>query len=80
MKAGVGRRMVRHMHIRTRKLVGSVALIVFVALYMALAMEVTAVLLNDRPGLVQGLGYAIAGLIWIVPAGAIISWMSRPAR
>jgi hypothetical protein len=24
--------------------------------------------------------YAIAGLIWVVPAGAIISWMYREKR
>lgn len=65
---------------RTRKLAGAIALIVFVALYMALAMEVTAIFLVNAPRLLQGIGYAFAGLIWIVPAGAIISWMSRPAR
>ena len=62
---------------RTRKMVGSLALVLFVGGYMALAMEVTAVLLGDRPGLLQGIGYAIAGLIWIVPAAAIISWMAK---
>ena len=63
---------------RTRKLVGAIALIVFVLVYMAMAMEVTAIFLVGAPGLTQGIGYALAGLIWIVPAGAIIAWMSRP--
>ena len=72
--------MVPAMHPRTRKLLGSMALIVYVGLYMVLAMEVTSIFLNGRNGLVQGLGYAFAGLIWIVPAGAIISWMSKPGR
>jgi len=65
------------MHIRTRKLVGAVALIGFVIAYMALAMEASAIFLNGASALVQGIGYAFAGLIWILPAGAIISWMSR---
>ena len=65
---------------RTRKLIGAIALIAFVLIYMALAMEVTATFLVGAPRLVQGIGYAFAGLIWIVPAGAIIAWMSRPAR
>jgi Protein of unknown function (DUF2842) len=65
------------MHIRTRKLVGAIALILFVALYMALAMEASAIFLNGASALVQGLGYAFAGLIWVLPAGAIISWMSK---
>jgi Protein of unknown function (DUF2842) len=68
------------MQTRTRKLAGSIALLVFVALYMLLAMEVTAIFLNGANGLVQGIGYAFAGLIWIVPAGAIISWMLRPPK
>jgi len=72
--------MILPMQIRTRKLIGSVALLIFVALYMALAMEVTAILLNGKPGVVQGLGYAFAGLIWVVPAGAIITWMSKPGH
>jgi len=62
----------------TRKLIGAIALIVFVAAYMLVAMEVTAIFLSGASRLVQGLGYAFAGLIWIVPAGAIISWMARP--
>ena len=66
------------MHTRTRKLIGSIGLILFVLLYMALAMEATTILLNGQSSLVQGIGYAFAGLIWIVPAGAIISWMSKP--
>ena len=67
------------MHPRSRKLIGAIALIAFVGLYMALAMEATAIFLAGTPALVQSLGYAFAGLIWIVPAGAIISWMSKPA-
>lgn len=65
------------MHPRTRKLIGAVALVLFVGLYMALAMEVTAIFLPGAPALVQAIGYAVAGLIWIVPAGAIIAWMSK---
>ena len=68
------------MHPRTRKLIGAIALMVFVALYMAVAMETTAIFLAGKSGLVQGFGYAFAGLIWVVPAGMIISWMSKPAR
>ncbi len=72
--------MMTPMHPRTRKLIGSIALIVFVGLYMVLAMEATTVLFNGQPPLVQGLGYAFAGLIWILPAGAIISWMAKTAK
>ena len=67
------------MHPRTRKLIGSIALVLFVALYMVVAMEVTTIFLSGSSGLVQAVGYAVAGLIWIVPAGAIIWWMAKPS-
>jgi len=65
------------MKIRTRKLIGSIGLMAFVLAYMALAMEVTTVLLSGANGLVQAIGFATAGLLWIIPAGAIISWMAK---
>ena len=68
------------MHTRTRKLIGTVLLLTFVVVYMALAMVVAGAALDGRPGWLQGLGYAFAGLIWIVPAGAIIAWMSKGDR
>jgi Protein of unknown function (DUF2842) len=48
--------------------------------YMALAMETSAIFLNGAPAVAQGFGYAFAGLIWVIPAGAIISWMSKTPR
>lgn len=78
--AGDAGAMLSAMTSRTRKLAGSFALVLFVTVYMALAMEVTAILLGDKPDLIKGLGYAFAGLIWIIPAGAIISWMAKPDR
>ena len=63
---------------RTRKLVGSIALVAFVIIYFIVAMSMTTQWLGDKPSLLAGLGYAFFGLIWIVPAGAIVSWTLRP--
>jgi hypothetical protein len=65
------------MQMRTRKLIGTIALLAFVTLYFLLAMLITASTLPGRPMLVQILGYMVAGLAWVVPAGWLISWMSR---
>ncbi len=65
------------MHIRTRKLIGTIVLVAFVVVYLLIAMAVTAVWLPGSPIALQLLGYATAGLLWIVPAGVIIRWMSR---
>ena len=65
---------------RLRKLVGTVALVVFVCLYALTAMTVAAAKLPDASGLVQLLYFTVAGLIWIVPAAPLIAWMQKPDR
>lgn len=62
----------------TRKLIGGIALIVFVIVYMLIAMSVTAALLPGRHWLLQAVGYIFAGLVWVPLAGVIVTWMSRP--
>lgn len=62
----------------TRKLIGSIVLILFVIVYMLAAMSVTAVLLPGRYWLLQAAGYIFAGLVWVPLAAVIVTWMSRP--
>lgn len=67
------------MNIRTRKLIGTVALLVFLGIYALAALAVAIVLqVNQASKLAELAYYMIAGLVWIVPAGAIIAWMGRP--
>lgn len=63
---------------RTRKLVGTLLLVVMLLGYFLLAMVATAAVLPDKPILVQTIGYALAGFAWVVPAGLLIRWMARP--
>ncbi len=63
-----------------RRLFGSVALVAFVLIYIAVAMVVGAIWFMDVNPLIQ-LGYfALAGIAWTVPAAAIIKWMRRGDR
>ena len=62
---------------RTRKFLGMLALVGFVVVYFAIAMLVSNRLLDGQPQALQLVGYAFFGLIWIIPAGLIIRWMSR---
>ena len=64
--------------VRVRKIVGAALLLVFIPLYALVVVTVATARLPDKPILVQTLFFAIFGLIWIVPAGAIIAWMQRP--
>ena len=64
---------------RKRKLVGTVALLLLVAIYAVLAVAVAVVLQVRNVSTVAELGYyAVAGLLWVIPAGWLISWMHRP--
>ncbi|MCB1494939.1 MAG: DUF2842 domain-containing protein [Bauldia sp.] len=63
---------------RTRKLIGTVTLMLFVPFYALVAMSVASARLADASVLGQTVFFVIAGLIWLVPAGAIIWWMERP--
>jgi hypothetical protein len=66
------------MSIRSRKLIGTVALLALVVVWALVAMAVAQPLLASANGLVAGLYYVIAGLGWVLPAMPLIKWMSRP--
>jgi hypothetical protein len=65
---------------RTRKLIGAALLALFVPFYALVAMTVAAARLPGTSVLTQTIFYAVAGLVWVIPAGAIITWMQRPER
>jgi hypothetical protein len=66
------------MSIRTRKLLGTLLLLVFLGCYSLAAMAVAVWTLPGASHLTQWLYYAIAGLLWVLPAGLIVTWMQRP--
>jgi hypothetical protein len=66
------------MTIRTRKLIGTVGLLVLVCVWGLLAMALAQSVLTNINGLVAAIFYVVAGLGWVLPAMPLISWMSRP--
>lgn len=61
----------------SRKLAGTVLIIVLLAVYPLAAMQVYASWLAAAPWWIA-VGYAmVAGLLWALPAGIIIRWMAR---
>lgn len=68
------------MTVRTRKLVGTIALLLFVIVYAFLAMMAAIILQVNATKTVELLYYVVAGLLWVPPAGAIISWMYKVPR
>jgi len=66
---------------RARKLIGGVAMLVFVVVYALIAMALAqARPLQEAPALVQSLGYVILGLAWTLPLMPLIKWRERPDR
>ena len=65
---------------RTRKLIGTAILAVFVPFYALTAMSIAGARLPGTSSLTQTIFFAIAGLLWVLPAGVVITWMQRPDR
>ena len=68
------------MHIRTRKFLGTFALLALVAVWALLAMAFAQFALTSANGFVVALFYAVAGLGWGLPAMPVVSWMQRADR
>jgi hypothetical protein len=67
------------MTLRTRKLVGTVLLLLLVTVYARVIMLLATVVLPQTGKLGELLFYAVAGFAWILPAAYLISWMHRQA-
>ena len=63
---------------RTRKFIGTIALLVLVCVWALLAMALAQSVLTSTNGWLAVIYYVVVGLGWVLPAMPIISWMSRP--
>ena len=63
---------------RTRKLIGTLAIFVFVLAYGPLAMALAESRIVEASKPVQAIAYAILGLVWVLPLMPLIRWMARP--
>jgi len=66
------------MTMRTRKLVGAVLLLLFIALYALVAMLVAVVLQVNGSKAAELIYYVVAGLLWVLPAAWLVKWMQKP--
>lgn len=61
----------------SRKLVGTLLLLVFLIVYVLAAMAVAIVLQVNASKLVELIYYVLAGTLWVPGAAWIISWMYK---
>ena len=66
------------MKIRTRKLLGTVALLLLAVVWSLMGMTVAQMSWLANSGVLQAVFYVVAGMGWVLPAMPIVSWMSRP--
>jgi len=62
---------------RLKRLIGACLIVAFVVAYAFVASIVGSGILNGKPVWVEIVYFPVAGLLWIVPVGAIIVWMYR---
>ena len=66
------------MTIRTRKLLGTIALLILALIWSLMGMAVAQMPILAGSGILQAVFYAVAGMGWVLPAMPIVSWMARP--
>ena len=62
-----------------RKIVASLAMLVFICIWIALAVK-TGESLADSPRWVQLIFYVVAGIGWIAPMKPLFAWMNAGAH
>ena len=66
------------MRIRTRKFIGTIALLALVIVWGLVAMALAQSVLTNINGCVATLYYIVAGLGWVLPAMPLIKWTQKP--
>jgi Protein of unknown function (DUF2842) len=66
------------MTMRSRKLIGTLALLLLVTVWGLFAMALAQSVLTDINGWVAAIYYVVAGLGWVLPAMPLVKWMSKP--
>jgi hypothetical protein len=64
---------------RLRILVGTLALVLGLAVYALTVTRLALWLLPDQGWAAAALLYAVAGTVWILPAARLTRWMQRAA-
>ena len=65
------------MRARTRKLIGTMLLVIALPVYSMVVIGAAGAMLASASTLVLTLFFLVTGLIWVLPAMALVSWMMR---
>jgi hypothetical protein len=62
---------------RTKKLIATLGLIVWLPVYALIAMRIGVAVLPNANAFLALLYYVVAGTGWILPVGLLLPWMHR---
>jgi hypothetical protein len=65
---------------RLRTFIGSILLVALVVTYALVASAVAVARLGEASAWTQLAFFLFSGLLWVLPAMAIVSWMSKSAK
>jgi uncharacterized membrane protein YhaH (DUF805 family) len=68
------------MNPRFKTFIGSIVLVAMMALYALIAVTVASARLGGSSAWVHLAFFALTGLLWILPAMGLVSWMMRDNR
>jgi hypothetical protein len=63
---------------RSRKLIGTALLLALVGFWALFAMSLAQGRVAILSAAMQAAVFVVLGLVWVLPAGLLIRWMSRP--
>lgn len=63
---------------RNRKLLGTVGIVAIAIVYAVLATTIAAARLADYGWVAHLTYFLLTGLLWILPAAFLVSWMMKP--
>lgn len=64
--------------VRLRKFIGTIVIVTLVIVYALTATMLATLVLDNRPWWAALVYFIVTGLLWIIPAMAIIKWMAGP--
>lgn len=68
------------MPVRIKKLLGTLIILLLIVVYAIFATAIATVYLAEASGWVHLAYFLFSGLLWVLPAMAVIKWMETPPR
>jgi len=62
---------------RSKKLIGSIIIILYLIIYALIAMKIGTEILNQTSAILQTIYYAISGIVWIIPVMIIMKKIEK---